>query len=79
MPLAGLSAAGYIRAMNGFLVVLLGLALLAVLGVLFAGLFSMARGGTFNRKHGNRLMRWRVALQGLAVLLFALAVLADKD
>ena len=60
-------------------VVLLGLALLAVLGVLFAGIFSMAQGGAFNRKHGNRLMRWRVALQGLAVLLFALTVLADKD
>ena len=60
-------------------VVLLGLALLAVLGVLFAGIFSMAQGGAFNRKHGNRLMRWRVALQGLAILLFALLVLAGKD
>ncbi len=79
MPLARLGGAGYIRAMNGFFVVLLGLALLAVLGVLFAGLFSMARGGAFNEKYGNRLMRWRVALQGLAILLFALAVLADKD
>ncbi len=65
--------------MNGFFVVLLGLALLAVLGVLFAGMFSMARGGEFNRKYGNKLMRWRVALQGLAVLLFALAMLAGKD
>ncbi len=59
--------------------ILLALALLAVLGVLFAGLFSMARGGDFNRKHGNRLMRWRVALQGLAVVLFALAMLIGQD
>ena len=59
--------------------ILLTLALLAVLGVLFAGLFSMARGGDFNRKYGNRLMRWRVALQGLAVVLFALAMLIGQD
>jgi hypothetical protein len=57
----------------------MALALLAVLGVLFAGLVSMARGGEFNRKHGNRLMRWRVALQGLAIALFALAMLTGQD
>lgn len=59
--------------------ILMALTLLAVLGVLFAGLVSMARGGEFNRKHGNRLMRWRVALQGLAIALFALALLIGQD
>ena len=54
----------------------LGLAIfLASLGVLFAGLITMARGGDFNRKHGNQLMRWRVILQGVALLLFALAMM----
>lgn len=65
--------------MGTFMPILLALALLAVLGVLFAGLVSMARGGEFNRKHGNRLMRWRVALQGLAIVLFALAMLIGQD
>jgi hypothetical protein len=34
----------------------------------------MGRGGEFNRKYGNILMRWRIVLQlvavGLMVLLF---------
>lgn len=57
--------------MSGFLVPLLILAMLATLGVLFFGIFTMARGGEFNRKHSNRLMRARVLLQGLALLIFA--------
>ena len=51
------------------------IAMLMTLGVLFAGLITMARGGDFNRKHGNRLMRWRVMMQGVAILLFAIAML----
>ena len=65
--------------MSGWLPILLILAMLATLGVLFAGLFAMARGGEFNRKHGNRLMRWRVILQGTAVLLIGLLLLATRD
>ncbi len=79
MPLARTGGAGYISSMGTVMPILLALALLAVLGVLFAGLFSMARGGEFNRKHGNRLMRWRVALQGLAIVLFAIAMLIGRD
>lgn len=60
--------------MDGFLFGLVVAAMLATLGVLFLGLFSMARGGEFNRRHGNRFMRWRVALQGAAIALFILLV-----
>ncbi len=59
--------------MNALFPVFLGLALFAVLTMLLAGVFSMAKGGEFNRKYGNLLMRWRVGLQGAALLLFALA------
>ena len=55
--------------------ILLALALAMTLGVLFAGLITMARGGEFNRKHGNRLMRWRVIAQGTALVIFVLAML----
>ncbi len=49
----------------------------AVALVLFVGVFSMMRGGEFNRKYGNRLMQLRVGLQFLAILLIAaLALLA---
>ena len=50
-------------------------AMLAVVGVLFVGLFSMAKGGEFNKKHGNKLMRWRVICQAVAVDLFLIAAL----
>jgi len=60
--------------MSSLLTVLLALALAAVLGVLLLGVYSMGRGGEFNRKYGNLLMRWRIALQvgavGIMFLLF---------
>jgi Hypoxia induced protein conserved region len=55
--------------------VLLGVALAATAIVLLTGIYSMARGGEFNRKYGNLLMRWRVALQGCALLLLVLVML----
>jgi len=59
--------------------ILIGAALLAVLAVLFTGIVSMLRGGEFNRKYGNKLMRWRVALQALAVLLIIVFVFFVRD
>ena len=59
--------------MQGFFIVLMLLAMLAVLGVLIIGIISMIKGGEFNKKYGNRMMQARVVLQGLALLLFALA------
>ena len=54
-----------------FLTVLLVLLMLGTLGVLFAGLFGLTQGGG-NPQRSNRLMRWRVILQGAALLIFAL-------
>ena len=45
------------------LVTLVVIALAATLAVLFAGVFAMLRGGAFNAKYGNKLMRARVAFQ----------------
>lgn len=53
-----------------FLTVLLALALAGVLGVLFAGMLGVVRGG--DPRRGNALMRWRVILQGAALLIFML-------
>jgi len=64
--------------MNSILPVLLVVALVVVLGVLFTGLFAMARGGEFNRKYGNRLMRWRVIAQAGALAILALAFLFSR-
>jgi hypothetical protein len=44
-------------------------AIAAVTVTLGLGLYSLFRGGEFARSHSNRLMRWRVGLQAVAVLL----------
>ncbi len=56
--------------MDGFVLTLLLLFMAATVGVLFLGLFSMARGGDFDKRNANRFMRLRVIFQGIAVLLF---------
>lgn len=61
--------------METFVIILMIIAMVTTLVVLFTGLISFARGGSFNAKHGNKLMRWRVLAQGIAIGLFLLAVL----
>ena len=56
-------------AMQAALTVLVVLAMVGTVGVLFAGLLGLARGGE-NPRRSNALMRWRVVLQGAAVVLF---------
>ena len=54
------------------------LGIIAMVGVvvsLFAGLISMTHSGSFNQRHGNRLMQARVMLQGLAIGFLALAAM----
>ena len=60
--------------MRTVLMVLLGLAMLGVLGVLAAGMIGLVRGGG-DPARSNRLMRWRVLLQAGALVLFALLML----
>ena len=47
---------------------------LGVLVILMIGIGGFARGGEFNRKHANRIMRYRIAAQFVAVLLILLFV-----
>ena len=55
--------------------ILLGLALVGVVGVLATGLAGFAAGGEFNRKSANKLMRLRVATQAVAVGLLLILLL----
>lgn len=64
--------------MNSFLFPALMVAMLATLVTLIVGLVAMTRGGAFNEKYGNKLMRLRVVLQGVALVIFALAVMAGR-
>ncbi len=56
------------------LVYLIPLALVATALVLLIGIFAMMRGGEFNRKYGNKLMRIRIIAQAVAIALILLAV-----
>jgi hypothetical protein len=56
--------------MQTVLIILAAAALLGTLGVLLAGVFGLARGNDPGRS--NMLMRWRVVLQGTALVLFLL-------
>ena len=50
------------------------LAALLVLVVLMIGIGGFARGGEFNRRNGNRLMRYRIIAQAVAVALILVFV-----
>jgi len=42
--------------------------------VLLFGVLTMARGGKFNRKYGNKLMRLRILMQAIAVVLIMIGL-----
>lgn len=57
--------------MEGFVTILLVIAMALTLLVLFVGIGAFAVGGKFNQKYSNKLMRLRVLIQGIAIILFA--------
>ena len=44
-------------------------ACLVVLIILMIGIGAFSHGGEFNKKHANRLMRYRIIAQAVAILL----------
>ena len=54
--------------MHAVLLGLVAILMLATLGVLVAGVVGMVREG--DPRRSNKLMQWRVLLQGAAILLF---------
>jgi hypothetical protein len=57
------------------LFIIAAIACFAVLVVLMIGIGGFARGGDFNRKYANKLMRMRLAAQFIAVILILVFVL----
>ncbi len=49
-------------------------ALIMTVGLIGTGIWSMAHGGEFDRKHSTQLMFARVGMQGITFLLLLLAV-----
>ncbi|MEE2566317.1 twin transmembrane helix small protein [Hyphobacterium marinum] len=56
--------------------ILIGVAVLAVAATLLAGLFNLARGGEGAGERSNKLMRWRVGLQFVAIALLVVGFIA---
>jgi hypothetical protein len=60
----------YNQAMHTFASIAIGILMFATIGVLFAGLIGMVRGQS--GATSNRLMRYRVLLQGATLLLLVI-------
>ena len=53
---------------------LVAVAVLLVAGILLLGIGSFGKGGEFYRKNANKIMRWRIGAQFVAVILIVLFV-----
>lgn len=60
--------------LNDPLFILVAISTLGVLAILLVGIGSFAKGGDFNRKHANRIMRYRLMAQAIAVVLILVFV-----
>jgi len=65
--------------MNAFLAFLVPAAIIATAIVLIIGLGGFAGGGNFNKKYGNKLMQMRVLLQGVAIGLIVILIVASSS
>jgi hypothetical protein len=69
----------YPLGMSRFFFIMMIIAMALTLLSLVVGLVGMVKGGEFNKKYGNRLMRARVTMQGIALAMFALAFLTSQS
>ncbi len=64
--------------MSSIFLILVIVTCLVVLIILVFGIGSFAKGGNFGRKYSNKLMRWRIIAQAVAVLLIIVFVYFKK-
>jgi hypothetical protein len=62
--------------MNAILPALTLISMFITAGILLFGVVTMIRGGDYNRRNSNKLMRARVIMQGVTLALLALTFLA---
>ena len=61
------------------LFIIVAIAVLIVLAILLTGVGGFAKGGDFNKKHANRIMRWRIYAQAVAIALILIYVLLRRS
>ena len=54
--------------------ILIAVVMIAVVVILMTGIGGFAKGGEFNKKYANKIMRYRIAAQFVAVVLILLFV-----
>ena len=64
--------------MSSILFIIAIITCLVVLIILMFGIGSFAKGGNFSKKYSNKLMRWRIIAQAIAVLLIIAFVYFKK-
>ena len=62
----------------GWKMILIVAAMLSVAGILLWGVITMARGGEYNKKNSNKIMRYRIVFQAVALFIF-LGLLLIRD
>ncbi len=60
------------------LFIIVAIACLAVVAVLMVGVLGFGKGGDFNRKYANKIMRLRLLAQFIAVVLIVIFVLLRR-
>lgn len=60
------------------LFIVAAIAVLVVLAILLTGIGGFAKGGDFNRKHANRIMRYRIYAQAVAVVVILIFVFVRR-
>ncbi len=61
------------------LLIIVILACCTVGGILVFGIGTFGKGGDFNRKYANKIMRWRIIAQFIAVLIILAVVYLRKE
>ena len=61
------------------LLIIVAIAVFIVLGILLTGIGGFAKGGDFSRKHANKIMRWRIYAQAVAIVLILVYVLLRRS
>ena len=59
--------------------IILAASLLTVAGILGWGVLTMARGGSYNVKNSNRIMRYRIIFQALALVVILALMWLRRD
>ena len=64
---------------SGWQEVIVGIALIGVAGILFWGVITMGRGGSYNKNKANSIMRYRIIFQAIALLLFVVLLWSRRS